>query len=56
LAQNKNLSNPNFDNAEFVIPTTNDKLMTLVEIDRSINFLNVPPALTSRETGGNYLY
>jgi hypothetical protein len=28
--------------------------MTLVEFDRSINFLNVPPAL-SRDAYGNYL-
>lgn len=55
LANNKNLSIPNIlHNSEFVIPPTNDKLMTLVEFDRSINFLNVPPA-PSRDAYGNYL-
>jgi hypothetical protein len=37
-----------------VIPPSNEKLMTLVEFDRSINFLNVPPA-PSRDAYGNYL-
>ena len=55
MANNKNLSIPNIlQNSEFVIPPTGDKLMTLVEIDRSINFLNVPHA-PSRDAYGNYL-
>ncbi len=38
------MSNPNFECSQFILPPTNDKLMTLVEIDRTINLLRVPPS------------